>query len=143
MREIDLVVVHATATNPSWYADKSCNDVVEEIRLWHVQERKWSDIGYHFCMHKDGSTAKCRPIRRSGAHTRGANKHSVGVALVGGRGGCSDDEPLDNFTEQQMTALCELIDELKGDYPITKVSGHNGYANKACPCFSVKEWYDA
>ena len=143
MREIDLVVVHCTATNPSWYSDKSCEDVVEEIRRWHVNERKWSDIGYHYCIHRDGVVAEGRPIRRSGAHTRGANKHSVGVALVGGRGGCNDDEPLDNFTEQQMTALRKLIDDLKEDYPISKVAGHNEFANKACPCFSVKEWYDA
>lgn len=143
MREIDLAVIHCTATNPSWYSDKSADDVVKEIRRWHVQERKWSDIGYHYVVHRDGVVALGRPIERSGAHTRGFNKHSVGIALVGGRGGCADDDPLDHFTENQMTSLRKLIDQLSDQYPITKVAGHNDFAKKGCPCFNVKDWYDA
>ena len=143
MREIDLIVVHCTATNPSWYSDKSADDVVKEIRRWHVNERKWSDIGYHYVVHRDGVVAPGRPIERSGAHTRGYNKHSVGIASVGGRGGCMDDDPLDHFTENQMKSLRKLIDELSDEHPITKVSGHNDYAQKGCPCFNAKEWYNA
>ena len=44
MREIDEIIIHATATNPSWMANNSVDDVVAEIRRWHVEERKWSDI---------------------------------------------------------------------------------------------------
>ena len=143
MREIDLAVVHCTATNPSWYSDKSAHDVVKEIRRWHVEERKWSDIGYHYVIHRDGVVALGRPIERSGAHTRGFNKHSLGIALVGGRGGCADDEPLEHYTEAQITSLRKLLRELSDQHPITKVAGHNDFAKKACPCFNVKEWYNA
>ena len=142
MREINLAVVHCTATNPSWYADKSAEDVVKEIRRWHVQERKWSDIGYHTVIHRNGDVVDGRPIERSGAHTRGLNKHSVGIALVGGRGGCSDDDPLEHFTEAQITSLRKVIADLKDNHPITKVAGHNDFAKKACPCFNVKSWYE-
>ena len=31
MREIDEIIIHATATNPSWMADKPVDDVVAEI----------------------------------------------------------------------------------------------------------------
>ena len=55
MREIDEIIIHATATNPSWMTDKPVEDVVAEIRRWHVEERKWSDIGYHAVIHRDGS----------------------------------------------------------------------------------------
>ena len=54
-----------------------------------------------------------------------------------------DDDPLDHFTENQMTSLRKLIDQLSAKHPITRVSGHNDFAKKACPCFNVKEWYDA
>ena len=66
------------------------------------------------------------------------NKNSVGVAMVGGRGGCSDDEFLDHYTEAQQTHLRKLLNE---EYPIDMVAGHNEFASKACPCFSVQEWY--
>ena len=49
-----------------------------------MNERKWRDIGYHFCIHCNGEIANGRPIEQSGAHTRGMHKNSVGVALVGG-----------------------------------------------------------
>ena len=141
MRKIDQVIIHCTATNPSWYSDKSAKDVVDEIRRWHVNERKWRDIGYHYCIHRNGDIAQGRPIAQSGAHTRGMNRNSVGVALVGGRGGCSDDEFLDHYTEAQQTNLRKLLDELNEEYPKDMVAGHNEFASKACPCFSVKEWY--
>jgi N-acetyl-anhydromuramyl-L-alanine amidase AmpD len=142
MRHIDEIVIHCTATNPSWYADKSAQDVAQEIRRWHTQERKWSDIGYHFIVHRNGEVATGRPVSRSGAHVAGHNKNTIGVSLVGGRGGCSDDSFLDNFTEEQEKALRELIEDLKKDHKtITKVTGHNDYASKACPCFDVDEWY--
>lgn len=141
MRNINEIIVHCTATNSSWYSDKSAQDVVTEIRRWHTQERGWSDIGYHFICHRDGEIAAGRAITRGGAHTRGRNKSSIGIALVGGRGGCADDDFLDNFTPEQEKALRELIDELKQEFPTIKaVSGHNDYASKACPCFNVHDW---
>ena len=65
MREIDEIIIHATATNPSWMADKPVDDVVAEIRSWHVEERKWSDVGYHAIIHRDGAVGYGRPV---GAH---------------------------------------------------------------------------
>lgn len=141
MRNIDEIVVHCTATNPSWYADKSAQDVVAEIRRWHTQERGWRDIGYHFIVHRNGQIAAGRPITSSGAHTRGRNKSSIGIALVGGRGGCADDDFLDNYTAEQERELRALIESLQQEFPtISTVSGHNDYASKACPCFSVGDW---
>ena len=40
MRDIDEIIIHATATNPSWMQNNSVDDVVAEIRRWHVEERK-------------------------------------------------------------------------------------------------------
>lgn len=141
MREIDEIIIHATATNPSWMADKPVDDVVAEIRRWHVEERKWSDIGYHVVIHRDGAVGYGRPVERTGAHVGGRNKTTIGVSLVGGRGGIADGEFSDNFTPEQEASLRQLIEDYKKKFPsITKVSGHNEYASKACPCFSVKAW---
>ena len=144
MRHIDEIVIHATATNPNWYADKDAADVVKEIRRWHTTERGWSDIGYHFLVHRNGQIAAGRPITRSGAHTRGHNKSTIGIALVGGRGGCADDVFMDNFTADQARELQALIESLQQEFPtISTISGHNDYATKACPCFDVAQWVAA
>ena len=144
MRLIDEIVVHCTATNPKWYKDKSAEDVVTEIRRWHTEERGWSDIGYHAVVHRDGSIAHGRSDKRKGAHVAGRNSTTLGVSLVGGRGGVANGKFDDNFTPEQDASLRKLIDDYKEKYPaIKKVSGHNDYASKACPGFNVGEWLDA
>jgi len=140
-REINEIIIHCTATNPSWYADQNVSDVVDEIRRWHTEERGWSDIGYHFVVHRDGGIGMGRPVWRTGAHTRGKNSKSIGIALVGGRGGCSDDSFFDHYTEAQANSLRTLIDMQLKKYGKLKISGHNTYASKACPCFSVEDWF--
>ena len=120
MRHINEIIIHCTATNPNWYADRPVQDVVDEITRWHVQERGWSDCGYHAIVHRDGSIGFARPIERSGAHCRGKNKSSIGVSLVGGRGGCADDDFLDHFTKAQEKALRGLLEDLFKEHKTIK-----------------------
>ena len=74
------IVIHHTAGQ-----DRSELDV-EALRRYHVQERGWSDIGYHWVVERVGETWQAvmgRPMNRAGAHVRGHNLYSVGVAFVG------------------------------------------------------------
>ena len=80
-------------------------------------------------------------MSENGAHTKGRNKNTCGVALFGGFGSTADDHFSDNFTPEQMASLQQLIVDLKNTYPITKVSGHNQWANKACPGFRVSNYF--
>ena len=140
-RNITEIVIHCTATRANWMEGKPVGSVVKELTRWHVEDNGWSDCGYHYVIHRDGIIGSARPIEKSGAHCRGRNRSSIGVSLVGGRGGCKEDEFLDNYTKDQDDTLRGLIGDLKQDYPsITKISGHNEYASKACPCFSVEDW---
>lgn len=78
MREINLIVVHCTYSRPSM-------DIgVEEIRKWHVEGNSWTDIGYHYVIRRDGTIEDGRPIERPGAHVKGHNSNSIGIAWVGG-----------------------------------------------------------
>lgn len=141
MRLINEIIIHCTATHSKWYADRSVEDVVKEITRWHTEERGWSDCGYHAIVHRDGTVGYARPIERTGAHCRGKNRGTIGVSLVGGRGACADDKFEDHFTPEQDAALRELINDYKAVFTgIHKVTGHNDYASKACPGFSVKDW---
>lgn len=147
-RRVDEIVVHATATRPDWWQSRSSKAKWTEVRRWHVAKppvgQGWSDIGYHFGIDRDGTVLTGRALSRTGAHVRGRNAHTIGIALFGGFGGTQNDSFSDHYTPEQERSLRGLIEQLRADVPsITKVSGHNEYANKACPCFNVSRWYNA
>lgn len=142
MRTITGIIVHCTATRAEWRAGSKTSAKVSEVRKWHVRDNGWSDIGYHFLIDRDGTIAKGRPLEKTGAHVRGHNTGSIGIALFGGHGGSERDQFLDHYTPAQEIALAKLICDLRSQFPaITKVSGHNQFAAKACPCFQVPQWY--
>jgi N-acetylmuramoyl-L-alanine amidase len=144
MRPLTEIIIHCTATQPEWWATRSTTQKVAEVRRWHVVERKWRDIGYHYLIDRNGFVAKGRPIDQIGAHTINKNTNTVGIALFGGHGSASTDKFADNYTPEQDKALRALIAQLRADYPAIKVvSGHNQYAAKACPGFNVPTWYAA
>ena len=140
MRPINEIIVHCTATRPGWWIDRSTSEKVAEVRRWHVQDRGWSDIGYHYLIDRDGTVATGRPIDRIGAHVRGHNRGTIGVSLFGGHGSAEADSFSEHFTPKQDAALRKLLSDLGEKYSITKISGHNQYAAKACPGFSVVAW---
>ena len=142
MRHINEIIVHCSATDPDWRKGQKTSTKVKEITRWHVEGNGWSDIGYHYCIDRDGTVALGRPIEKSGAHTKGHNANSIGICIFGGRTSSATDQFLDNYTPEQEAALDNLIGELAAKYPaISKVSGHNEYAAKACPGFIVGDWY--
>ena len=133
VRRVNRVIIHCTATPEG-------RDVSpQEIKDWHVKGNGWSDIGYHYVVTLDGEVHDGRNIDRTGAHTKGANKNSIGVVYVGGVD--EDMNPLDTRTDAQDTALVNLIQALLEMYPGATVHGHNEFASKACPSFDVQEEY--
>ena len=107
-----------------------------------MSERGWKDIGYHFLIDRDGKVAPGRPVEKEGAHVMGHNTGTIGIALFGGHGSAETDAFAQNFTPEQDAALRKLIADLRRQYPIiSKISGHNEYAAKACPGFNVPAWH--
>ncbi|MBV7408211.1 N-acetylmuramoyl-L-alanine amidase [Maritimibacter sp. DP1N21-5] len=142
MRPITEIIVHCTATRADWWASKPTSAKVAEIRRWHVQDRGWRDIGYHYLIDRDGTVATGRPLAQVGAHTQGHNTGTIGISLFGGHGSSENDAFEEHFTPEQDAALRKLIAGLKSEFGITKVSGHNQYAAKACPGFNVPRWLE-
>ena len=140
MRKVDEIIVHCSATRPSWMEHNSLEAKVAEIRDWH-KARGFDDIGYHWIIDRDGSVLEGRQERRTGAHVKNRNASTIGICLIGGFGSSANDQFADHFTPEQDVALRELIDQIKGRHAIKKVSGHNDYdAGKACPGFRVLRW---
>lgn len=134
MRTFEKIILHCTATLEGAHYD------VDTIRQWHTRPpRNWRDIGYHFLIYLDGSVHQGRPITEIGAHTKGQNNCSVGVAYVGGVD--RHNEPKDTMTAEQEMAVLLLVRSLRTVFGPMTLHGHNEFANKACPSFDVQDKY--
>ena len=129
----DYIIIHCTATKPSQ------NIGFEEVNFWHLA-RGWMGCGYHFIIKRDGIIEDGRPTDAVGAHCRGHNHDSIGIALAGGM----NEEftaAENNFTGAQCESLKKLGEELHKTYPDAKLKGHYHFnPDKECPAFDVDEW---
>lgn len=134
MRTINEIIVHCTDTEAG-------NDYsVTDIDRWH-RKRGFAEIGYHYIIHPDGMIDTGRAVSKIGAHCKGHNRYSIGVAYIGGR---KDGKSADTMTIYQHIALTNLLQSLCLIYPSIKtISGHNQYSAKACPCFDVPAFISA
>jgi len=134
------IILHCAATRPDWRAGETLAQKVHEIRRWHVVDRGWKDIGYHYVIDRDGEIAQGRAETTIGAHTAGHNRGTIGICLLGGFGSSETDQFSDHFTPAQDQAVRDLISDIQSRTLIKKISGHNEYAAKACPGFNVTRW---
>jgi hypothetical protein len=114
------------------------------ITKWHVTERKWVTIGYHYVIlngwlssskyhsYFDGHLETGRPLDddkdiewdEMGAHAAGWNM-SVGICLIGLSGA---------FTDAQLRALSDLIKMLRYQFKEIKVIQHSDVEPKKPHC---------
>lgn len=134
MRKIKEIIIHCTAT------PEGVDVSPETIKVWHIQERGFADVGYHFIITLDGSVHQGRPIEMVGAHCLGHNSNSIGIAYVGGLSQVTK-APKDTRTPAQKKALVHLCTRLLEQYNLTTsdIYPHNKFSNRACPCFDVQE----
>ncbi|MBP5855674.1 N-acetylmuramoyl-L-alanine amidase [Marivibrio halodurans] len=130
------IVVHASAT------PADMNIGAEEIRQWHVKERGWSDIGYHFVLRRNGKVESGRDEWRQGAHAAGHNDYTLAICMVGGSDADDITKAENNFTAAQFQTLPNLLRTLLEEYPqVDTILGHRDLpgVKKACPCFNVAD----
>lgn len=135
------IVVHCSATPPSWLDGHGIDAQVAEIRRWHVQDNGWRDIGYHWIIGRSGDMRAGRRETDIGAGVVGHNSGVIHCCLIGGHGSAETDRPERHFADRQLIALRQLIQSITMRTQITTVSGHNQYAAKACPGFHVPTWF--
>lgn len=125
MRQIDKVFIHCSAS------DHESHDDISVIRKWHVEERHFNDIGYHYFIKKSGEIQTGRPLDKVPAAQKGHNEGSIAICLSG----------LDHFTEKQFKALKALCHQIDTQHTVT-FHGHREVSNKTCPNFNYKEVLD-
>lgn len=133
MRVINEIIVHCAATvEGEWFG-------VDDVDRWH-KERGWKGIGYHWLVYLDGTVHAGRPEAEVGAHVTWHNQDTLGICYIGGLD--AKRAPKDTRTPAQKKGLEDALKAMMRRYPsITKITGHNQYANKACPCFDAQAEY--
>lgn len=109
---------------------------VETIYGWHVRDRGWADIGYHWVITADGEIHPARPLTMQGAHAPKVNPESWAVCVVG-----DNTRNSEKWSPAQCYSLVRLISAIRLLLPDVEVIGHRdtGQAT-ACPGLDVREW---
>jgi N-acetylmuramoyl-L-alanine amidase len=127
-RNVCKIIIHHTATD--------ANTTVDAIRRVHIEKRKFSDIGYHALVDARGVAHPGRPVTRAGAHCRGHNTGTLGLAFIGYYHPPQNQrlEDIQLETAARLCALwCELYDIRSSDiYP------HSDFGHTACPGDNVR-----
>ncbi|XP_029669307.1 peptidoglycan-recognition protein SC2-like isoform X1 [Formica exsecta] len=122
------VLIHHSATSGCETQEK-CELKVRSIQNYHMDNKRWDDIGYNFIVGEDGNVYEGRGWGKKGAHSIPYNNRSIGVCILGDY---SNRTP--NATA--IEAVAKLIargvdnDEVKSDY---KLLGHRQTWATACP----------
>ena len=111
-----IALHHAAAVNCS----------AADVDRWH-KEKGWAGIGYHYFVRKDGRIYRGRELDAVGAHVQGMNHISVGICAEGNY----DIER--TMSAAQMSAIKELLRELKKLYPSAEIVGHREIGESDCP----------
>lgn len=106
------LVIHTSAVKDASF---------EAVRNYHVNERGWDDIGYHYYIEKDGGIYSGRENHEVGAHCRasGMNHKSLGICFEGHH----DHEDWTINQKASFTTLCANLMRRYG-IPQKNIIGH-------------------
>ncbi|WP_143194230.1 N-acetylmuramoyl-L-alanine amidase [Micromonospora sp. CB01531] len=124
-------VVHYSAASP--------DQTPKVIQAYHMDTKKWSDIGYNFLVDDDGRIYEGRGWDVVGAHAAGYNTESIGVCFIGrDRAGVTDAGP------KVRAAIRWLYDEAcrRTGRTLTR-NGHRDVGSTQCPGDELYAWVHA
>jgi N-acetylmuramoyl-L-alanine amidase len=123
MRDIDLIVLHHTATPKT--------TTFNSIRGYHMNVRGWSDIFYHFLIDYTGLLYLGRPIWRQATSSR----ESIEIAVIGN---FEHDIVTDEIDQQ----LHHLLSAWKRHLPEAELKSHQELSVTLCPGANLQNWLD-
>jgi len=128
------IVIHHSLTKDGKVEDYA------GIKRYHIEEKKWDDIGYHFVIEQSGDKVAIitgRPADMIGAHCEGHND-MIGICVVG-----NYDVGFETLSQEKMNELVALVKNLFSMYGLgpTDVFKHSRFAPKTCPGNNFP-WYD-
>lgn len=115
--KIDKIVVHHTVGGDSVSTLEQGKQQVNAICRYHAFSRGWGDIGYNYLIDQQGYIYEGRAGGEGveGGHAYGANKGSVGIAMIG-------TYTYQNITPAAEQSLEKLVAELSQRYQFSPTS---------------------
>ncbi|XP_075998708.1 peptidoglycan recognition protein 5 [Genypterus blacodes] len=122
------VIIHHTAL-AHCRGLSDCKQQLLSIQATHMKERGFADIGYNFLVGGDGTVYEGRGWGVVGAHTKGNNHDSLGIAFMGN---FNEDTP----STEAISSVNQLLRSGVSQghlQPKFVLLGHRDLANTACP----------
>ena len=121
-----LVVHHTVSKAPVTYIGARAE--MRNLQRMHMDSNGWSDIGYNLVIDRWGRVWEGRGIRRVGAHTKGYNTNTVGVAFMG-------NYETSKLNERQIRAFNEVKAKLRAHgCRIERIKGHRQMPGQSTAC---------
>lgn len=84
MKGVSKITIHHEGWDPVWFSDSRTTAArIEKIRRYHVEDKRWGDIGYHYIIDRAGRVWEGRPLKYQGAHVSKNNEHNIGILVLG------------------------------------------------------------
>lgn len=99
-----------------------------ELHNYHINDKQYSGIGYHFFINKQGQAYIGRPIDKIGAHCLGQNGDSIGICFQGNY------QNVDNaMPSPQLVKGLYVIKYILNKYGNLSIKKHSDFCSTACP----------
>ncbi|XP_059052550.1 peptidoglycan-recognition protein LB-like [Achroia grisella] len=126
---VPYVVIHHSYTPGACYTDDECCKAMKSMQDYHMDDRRWWDVGYHFGVGSNGVAYEGRGWRTLGAHALHFNSVSIGICVIGDwRNSTPPAEQLK--TVKSLIAAGVEQGYIKTDY---KLLGHRQVRQTECP----------
>jgi len=131
--DVKWIVVHCSATR--------CDHDFSVEKLINTGVEKFGQASYHYYVRRNGDIVPILPESVRGVHAVGYNHCSIAVCYEGGLN--EQGVATDTRTELQKHALYALLKQLRRDYPMARIIGHQELPRvaKKCPCFTASIEY--
>lgn len=124
---VEEIIVHHTETPTA--AQFRGIETVAAVRHFHTRERGWSETGYHVMIGPGGEIFLCRPMTQEGAHCKGHNTHSIGVAYIAN---FDEEDPAEYAGLAVGQRVVKALLERFG-LGVEAIRFHREFAHKTCP----------
>ncbi len=129
MNGINRITMHHEGWHSVNFTDMNTTmERLQHIQRFHMKERGWGDVGYHYIIDRAGRVWEARPLKYQGAHVADQNEHNVGIMLLG------------NFEKQapsniQLASAQSMVGSIMSQYrvPVHRVYTHQELKPTQCP----------